>query len=194
MSKIRKQINNKVKKELKERTSEDIKFDEAYIKNFKNFKNKNKVIKVNICPHCGHLLYPDRTKNKYVWECPVCDESFYDFEAKKVSVIVPKHSCLFDKRLAIFDCLKTKNLIKCEENYIFQDLEEILNSSYKDKVSVIGLCDFDIQKIKGKLVLKDRQGGNLGNIESNQFRNINEVIERLADTYFYENGYRILPG
>lgn len=33
------------------------------------------------CPHCGGKVIPS-TIGQYRWECPKCDEDFYDFECK----------------------------------------------------------------------------------------------------------------
>lgn len=54
----------------------------------------------------------------------------------------------------------------------------------EDLLAIIHECEFDVFKKNGEYNLIDRQGGNLGDIESETFESLIDVCERLEGTYF----------
>lgn len=63
---------------------------------------------------------------------------------------------------------------------------------YKNITELLGLYEFEIiVNDDFTLSLKDLQGGNLGNIESEKFNNFDDIIDRL-DNYHYDYIVRAL--
>lgn len=55
----------------------------------------------------------------------------------------------------------------------------------------INECEFDVLANKEMALFRviDIQGGNLGDIESEEFDSLHDIIERLSDTYLVDYGF-----
>lgn len=84
--------------------------------------------------------------------------------------------------------------IETEEDYIYQFIDEynyikaVENEDIKYLVRLIYGCEFDIEiNDEGKINLIDLQGAYLGGAETYEgFENIENAVNRLSGTYFYD--------
>lgn len=75
-----------------------------------------------------------------------------------------------------------------EETFEFENIEDII--SQKKEMEVINACDFDVITNENlKLQLIDLQGGNLANIEEEEFQNLTEILNRLESSYLHDYNF-----
>jgi hypothetical protein len=72
---------------------------------------------------------------------------------------------------------------------VFSD-DDISSLSLEQKKQLIHNCDFTIYKnYNNAYQLSDTQGANLGNIESEEFEDIDSIVDRLLDSYIADTMY-----
>jgi hypothetical protein len=73
--------------------------------------------------------------------------------------------------------------------WYFSD-ETIESLSLEEKKHLVSNCDFTIYKNdNGYYQLLDTQGANLGDIESEEFEDIDSIVDRLLDSYIADTMY-----